>query len=97
MILSEQYMLPCLNKQLLNIECMGCGFQRSLYALIQGDLLVAFNLYPAIYPLLFLFAAVGINLFHRFKNSGRIINVLAVVSVATIVLNFIIKLTIQYI
>lgn len=90
----EQFMLPCLNKQLLGFDCLGCGIQRSAYAMIQGDFIAAFNLYPAIYPLLLLFIAIGFNLLYQFKNANRIINILATASVASIVLNYIIKLTI---
>ncbi|HCW65555.1 MAG TPA: hypothetical protein DG752_12905, partial [Leeuwenhoekiella sp.] len=47
----EKYMLPCLTKKYLGFECMGCGLQRSLVALLQGHFSEAFTLYPAIFPL----------------------------------------------
>ena len=55
----EKFMLPCLFKTLFGIECLGCGFQRALFLLFQGDFFAAFKMYPALYTtLLFLgFAA----------------------------------------
>ena len=87
------YMIPCLNKKLLGFECLGCGLQRSVYALSQGDLLLAFKMYPAVYPLSVLFIALAANIFFNFRNSNRIINILAIVSVATILIQYILKLT----
>ena len=51
----EKYMLPCLSKYFMEIDCPGCGFQRSLFALIQGDFAYAFKIFPAIYTTLLFF------------------------------------------
>lgn len=92
MLSPEEYMLPCLNKKLLGFECMGCGGQRALALIFQGDFIAAFYMYPAIYTLLLLFLAVGINLFYKFKHSAQIIKILAISSIAIIITSFIIKL-----
>ncbi|MEH6537498.1 MAG: DUF2752 domain-containing protein [Psychroserpens sp.] len=84
-------MLPCLNKKLFGIECMGCGMQRSLALILQGDLVGAFYMYPAIYTLILLIGFVFINYFKNFKNSNKIIITLAVVNLVLILGNFIIK------
>jgi len=93
MFLEEPFMLPCLSKKLFGFECMGCGFQRSFYLLFHGEFIDAFKMYPAIYPLFFLFMAIGINFFYKFKNSSNIINSLAILSLVVIVVSYIIKLT----
>jgi len=36
-------MLPCLSKQILGIDCLGCGFQRSIVLLFQGQFIDAFS------------------------------------------------------
>lgn len=92
MILEDQYMLPCLSKKLFGFECMGCGFQRSFYLLFHGEFIAAYKMYPAIYPLFFLFMLIGINFFYKFKNSNKIINILAIMSIVVIVISYIIKL-----
>jgi len=55
----EDYMLPCLTKQLLGFECLGCGSQRALSLLIHGEFISAFKMYPAIYTLIPLFLVIG--------------------------------------
>jgi len=87
----EQYMLPCLNKKLFGLDCMGCGMQRSLVLVFKGQFLEAFNMYPAIYTLILLFAFITYNFFKNFKHSNRIILILSVINGLIIVSNFILK------
>lgn len=49
----EKHMLPCAYKSIFGIDCPGCGFQRSVIALLKGDLSESLSLYPATIPLLF--------------------------------------------
>ena len=64
----ENYMLPCLFKTLFGIECLGCGFQRAVFLLFQGDFFNAFKMYPAVYTtLLFL----GFGIFYLFNKSKK--------------------------
>jgi hypothetical protein len=49
-------LLPCPFKYLTGIDCPGCGFQRSVIALIQGDLHKSFLFYPPAIPLILFFA-----------------------------------------
>ncbi len=88
----EDYMLPCLNKKLLGFECMGCGLQRSFSLMFHGNFVEAFYMYPAVYSLILLFLAIGINIFFKFKHSNKIIGALAIITVATIIISFTIKI-----
>ncbi|MDB0040655.1 DUF2752 domain-containing protein [Algibacter sp.] len=88
----EDYMLPCLNKRLFGVECMGCGLQRALALIFQGEFTAAFNMYPAVYSLIALFLYVGLNILFKFKNSNKIIGALAILTVSTIIISYIIKL-----
>ena len=85
-------MLPCFNKQVLGIECMGCGLQRSVVLLFQGEFIAAFFMYPAIYPLLFLATAVIAKIFYKFKHAERLITILAITTISFIILNYLYKL-----
>jgi hypothetical protein len=58
--LLETYMLPCLNKKIFGVDCLGCGMQRSISLLLKGDFVAAFYMYPAIYPLLLLLMVTAI-------------------------------------
>ncbi len=92
MLSPEDYMIPCLNKKLFGFECLGCGLQRSLVLMWHGEFVEAFKMYPAIFTLIPLFILIGINFFYKFKYSNKIINVLAIISVTTIIISYIIKL-----
>ena len=68
----ETYMLPCLNKQILGIECPGCGIQRSVSYMLDGHFIEALKIYPAIYTLIFLVGFIGASLLFNIKNSFKI-------------------------
>lgn len=87
----EDFMLPCLNKQLLGFECMGCGMQRSALLLFKGDFVAAFYMYPAIYTLLIFLAFLIFNAFVSIKNSNKIIAILAIINLLVIIISFLIK------
>lgn len=88
----DDYMLPCLNKQLFGFECTGCGMQRSLAFIYHGEFIAAFQMYPAIYTLLLLFAFIIVNAFAHFKNANKIIVILALTNVVVIIGSYLIKI-----
>ncbi len=88
----EEYMLPCLNKKYLGFECMGCGLQRSVSLLFKGEFAEAFFMYPAIYPLIFLFGVLITNQFINFKFANKSIIFLATLTVSTMVISYAIKM-----
>ncbi|MEP3836146.1 MAG: DUF2752 domain-containing protein [Algibacter sp.] len=88
----EEYMLPCLNKKLLGVDCMGCGMQRAIALIFRGEFVEAFHMYPAIYSLITLFLIIGINIFFKFKHSNKIIGTLAILTVVTIITSYLIKI-----
>ena len=88
---AKEFMLPCLNKKLFGIDCMGCGMQRSVALIFQGEFTAAFNMYPAIYTLLLLFAVIAVNTFVNFKYASKIILILAILNGTIIISSFILK------
>lgn len=92
MLSPEDYMLPCLTKKFLGIECFGCGLQRSVVLLFQGEFMAAFYMYPAIYSLILFAGFLIINLFYNFKYAEKIKLILVVLNVVIIVTSYIIKI-----
>ncbi|WP_428225914.1 DUF2752 domain-containing protein [Flavobacterium sp.] len=45
-------MFPCPSKYFFNVDCLGCGGQRALVLLLQGDWVAAFNMYPPIFTVI---------------------------------------------
>lgn len=87
----NSYMLPCLNKTIFGVDCPGCGIQRSVMLLLEGNFDGAFKMYPAIYTLLPLFGLLLWDNFFPLKYANRIIITFTVVSVALILINYILK------
>lgn len=69
----ESYMLPCVVKKIFGVECFGCGTQRALFLVFEGKFSEAFQLFPAIFPMLFFFFFVVVNFFDRKKDYGGLI------------------------
>lgn len=88
----EDYMLPCLNKKLFGLDCLGCGFQRSLLHVIKGDFIAAFNVYPAIYTLILLAIFLILNLKFKFKSGKKIIIIFTIINVLIIIASYFIKM-----
>ncbi|WP_239986483.1 DUF2752 domain-containing protein [Arenibacter catalasegens] len=89
----ENYMLPCMNKQIFGIECPGCGIQRSISYLLDGNFIDALKIYPAIYTLILLVGFVGASLMFNFKNSFKIKIYLLYLNAGIIIISYIYKMT----
>ncbi len=88
----EEYMLPCLNKKLFGIECLGCGMQRATALFFRGEFLAAFKIYPAIYSLLLLAVFLILNLFLTFRFAEKIKLGLIILNIIIIVVSYVIKM-----
>jgi hypothetical protein len=65
----QNHLIPCPFKYLTGIDCPGCGFQRSILALLQGDLHKSFSVYPPAIPLLLFFVYGLADRCFNFDNS----------------------------
>ena len=88
----EEFLLPCMNKEIFGMECYGCGGQRALLLLMDGEFISAFKMFPAIYPLLFLLIFVFFNIFYKFKYDFTIKIGLILLTAAIIFLNYAVKM-----
>ena len=84
-------MLPCYSKQILGVDCLGCGLQRSLILLTKGEFLEAFKMYPAIYTLIIFALFIILNFKFKFKHSKKIISRLAIINIIIMVISYLIK------
>lgn len=88
----EDYMLPCLSKKLLGVDCLGCGIQRATVYLFSGEFNLAFKMYPAIFTLFILAFFLIFNQFIKFKKDETIKIALVVLNVGIIVISYILKI-----
>lgn len=88
----ENNMLACPYKKYFGIDCFGCGMQRSFVALLKGNLVESFFMYPPLLPMIFMFLFLIVHLIFKFKNGGTWLKYNFIFVVAIVVLNFIAKL-----
>lgn len=88
---AEEYMLPCFSKKIFGLDCPGCGIQRSVALILQGEFVAAFKMYPAIYTLILLFCFLILNNFYSVKFYNKIIITLTTITVVLILTNYILK------
>lgn len=89
----EEYMLPCMSKSLLGIDCMGCGLQRSLLLVLRGDFVAAFEMFPAIYTSILFFLFLGLHLIDTKRAYHKIVISLAIVNAVIMIISYFYKLT----
>lgn len=90
------YMIPCLFKKFFGFDCPGCGGQRALLYLFEGDFGKAFLIYPAIYPLLIFAGLVLGNAFFPFKHYSKLAAIFSILSVGAILSNYFYKLALLF-
>ncbi len=88
----EEYMIPCMNKKLFGVECMGCGTQRALLLLLEGNFVAAFKMFPAIYTLILFFFIVGLHFIDKSRSYTKFIAYLAVINGIFMLTNYIYKI-----
>lgn len=86
-------MLPCLNKQWFGIDCLGCGAQRALLLVFNGEFTAAWKMFPAIYSILLLLSFLMVNLFIKFRYAYTIKITLIILSAFIIIAGYIFKMS----
>ena len=88
----KHHLFACPFKTYFGIDCPGCGFQRSIIALLQGDLMTSVKLYPAAIPLVFVVLFKILHLRYPFKFGAAVIKVAFLSVVTVILINYIYKI-----
>jgi hypothetical protein len=91
----EEYMVPCMNKSIFGIDCMGCGTQRAIALLLDGEFIEAFKMFPAIYTLLLFGLTITLHLLDKKRNYLTSIAVLAVANGIIMVVSYFYKIYIN--
>ncbi len=89
----EKYMLPCVNKKIFGIECLGCGTQRAFMLVLKGEFAEAFRMFPAIFTTILLFIFIGLLIFDKKRNYNTIVSGLAIINAVIMIISYIYKIT----
>jgi hypothetical protein len=60
-------------RRFLHLDCPGCGFQRSIIALLEGDFEKSLSLYPATIPIFALLTYTFLHVKMDFKHGAAIV------------------------
>lgn len=88
----EQFMLPCVSKLIFGLDCPGCGMQRSLVMLIQGNFSGAFKMFPAIFTTVLFFLFVGLHFIDKRRNYHRYMVFLGIGNATIMIIAFLTKI-----
>ena len=90
----ENNMMDCPYKKYFDMDCMGCGMQRSFVALLKGNFVDSFYSYPALLPMLFMFVYLVLHLIFKFRNGAKWLMYIFIVNMSIVVISYAIKLMI---
>ncbi len=91
----EAHMGTCAFREHGGLECPGCGLQRSIIALLKGDLLESILLFPALLPTVGMFALLALHLIFKLKHGAMVLKILFITNTALILGAYIHKLIIH--
>ena len=89
-------MLPCMNKSIFGVDCMGCGMQRSLILLLHSEFIEAFKMFPALYTTILFFLVVILHFLDKSRNYLKLIVGLAIVNALVLVIAYAYKMRFLY-
>lgn len=91
----ESHAGTCAFREHAGIECPGCGLQRSIIALMKGEVLESILLFPALLPLMAMFAFLGLHLAFKLKHGALVLKIFYISNAFLILGNYIFKIIIH--
>ena len=92
----EEYMVPCMNKSIFGIEFMGCGMQRSILLLMNGNFIEAFKMFPALYTSILFFIFVVLHFVDKSRNYLKLIIASAIFNSLVLLIAYAYKMRFLY-
>ena len=92
----QNHLIPCPFKQLTGIDCPGCGFQRSVIALLKGNLQESLHLYPAALLLIITALFVLFDTRIHFDKKHILKKSLYIITGNVILISYLVKVCITY-
>ncbi|MFN5182884.1 MAG: DUF2752 domain-containing protein [Bacteroidota bacterium] len=86
-------MLPCAFRSVFGVDCLGCGFQRSLTLLLKGQFIESVAMYPALIPFILFVLLLLSFLFTKRKLNNKWVYISGSVVLFIIVFHYILKIT----
>ena len=88
---ADDYMIPCMNKTIFGLDCLGCGTQRALILISRGEFAEAFLMFPAIYTTILFFMILAFHFIDKSRNYHKIIIGLAITNAIIMIVSYFYK------
>lgn len=88
----ENHQQACFYKSIFGIECPGCGMQRAFIELLKGNFCQSFLLFPALMPVLIMFAFLVLHLIFKFKQGARILLYMFIGNTSIVIFSYLYKI-----
>ncbi|WP_394801149.1 DUF2752 domain-containing protein [Pedobacter montanisoli] len=89
---TDIFLFPCPIKYITGIDCPGCGFQRSVLALLTGNLTDSFLLYPATIPFIASLLLASLSSFFKVPVDTKLLRVMYFVTGGVISISYLYKI-----
>lgn len=89
-------MQSCFYKKHFGVECPGCGSQRAILKLLEGDVLGSLKMYPPLFLVLLLLSVFALHIIFKFKHGGKVLKYLAIITGIVMFLNYLYKILVIY-
>jgi hypothetical protein len=87
----QAHELPCMFKAITHFDCPGCGIQRSFILLLKGNITSSFFMYPALIPVLLLFAFLILHVVIKIRGGAEILKFAYIFCAVIILVSYIYK------
>lgn len=84
----KNLLVPCPIKWLTGLDCPGCGFQRSIWAFVQGEYQESFKLYPPMLLFLISFLAALLTYIFKWNSESKVLKVLYISTGIVVLINY---------
>jgi len=88
----EKNMFDCFWVKTFGVKCPGCGFQRSIIFLLEGDFKSSLITYPSLIPAIILIFYLILHLIFKFKNGHKWILFVFIITVSIMIINYLFKM-----
>lgn len=87
----ENHLFSCFFKSHFGMECPGCGMQRSLIALLKGDIMDSLQYHAALIPFLITITLLIFQLILKRANGGKWVMWAFIITTGITLIQFIIR------
>ncbi|MES2761524.1 MAG: DUF2752 domain-containing protein [Bacteroidota bacterium] len=87
----EHHLFSCFFKSYFGVECPGCGMQRSLIALLKGDIMGSLHYNVALIPFIVTLVLLIVQLTTKHINGGKYVMWAFITTTSLMMIQFIIR------